>query len=151
MDGRWRWSWGLAVLLGLLLAVPASGAESAGAGATLTAWVRPNPLKVTLRAPRSAGVGESFRVQATLENLGSSRVRDVAVQLHLDTRGLRVLGKVRQHRGVLWGRDRVTVEWRVRPLEAGEFLVLASATAREAGDGPALTAESEALVVTVEE
>jgi hypothetical protein len=151
MDGRsWR-GWRLAVLLGLLLALISGGAESAGTEGTIVASVRPNPLKLTVQAPRSAHLGESIRVQATLENAGSERLREVAVQLHLDTTGFRMLGPARHQRGVLPGSDRLTVEWRVRPLETGDFVLLASATARDAGNGLDLTAESQAVLLTVTE
>jgi hypothetical protein len=111
--------------------------------------VKANPLELTLTAPQRVRVGDNFVVRASAENLSANRLRDLSLLLQLDESGLLLRGQETRHRGMLPGQSTVSVEWRLKAIESGGYLLMASASARDSSDGIALSAESSAALLAV--
>lgn len=149
-----QWRWVPLLLAACALAVAPGHAAAAGSTTgTLTAWVKANPLYVTISAPSSVRIGETFVVRATVVNRSASRLRDLSLELLVPgPETLLVLGADARHRGAMRGQSSLWVEWRVRALQGahGGYVLMARASAIDAGDGIALSAVSGGVLVVVE-
>ena len=146
---RWRL---VALMAACALAtLPGRGMAAGSTESSLTAWVKANPLSVTLSAPSTVHVGDTFVVRATVVNRSASRLRDLSLELLVPgTEALLVLGTDVRHRGTIRGQSSLWVEWRVRVLQgSGGYVLMARAWAVDAGDGIALSAESGGVLVVV--
>ncbi len=151
-----RLRWHLLLVLGAvaLAALPEQGMAAGSTEGSLTAWVKANPLFVTLSAPSTVHVGDTFVVRATVLNRSASRLRDLSLELLVpgpEPGALRVSGTTVRQRGTMRGRSSLWVEWRVRVLQdsVDGYVLLARASAVDASDGIALTAESGGVLVVV--
>ena len=152
---RRRWHLLLVLAAVSLAAFPEQGMAAGSTEGSLTAWVKANPLSVTLSAPSTVHVGDTFVVRATVLNRSAGRLRDLSLELLVpvsELEALLVLGTTVRHRGTMRGQSSLWVEWRVRVLQdsGGGYVLLARAWAVDAGDGIALTAESGGALVVVE-
>ena len=111
----------------LLTAVP-SFAQSA----SLTATVRPNPLKVEITAPSNVGVGEWFDISAKITNFGTEIVTKTTVTLN-SPRELRVRNK-KKRLGNLASGETISLKWQVKAKSEGNFIVLVEASGRLEGE-----------------
>ena len=148
-----RWRLVLLLMTCALATLPGRGVAAGSTESSLTAWVKPNPLSVTLSAPSNVAVGDTFVVRATVLNRSASRLRDLSLELLVpDPEALLALGADARHRGTMRGQSSLWVEWRVRVLQGsgGGYVLLATAWAVDAGDGIALSAESGGVLVVVE-
>ena len=111
----------------LLTAVP-SFAQSA----SLTATVRPNPLKVKITAPSNVGVGKWFDISAEVTNFGTEIVTKTTVTLN-SPRELRVRNK-KKRLGNLAAGETISLKWQVKAKSEGNFIVLVEASGRLEGE-----------------
>ena len=139
--------WALLVFFSLFLL---SGQVSAADEGTIEVGIIPNPLAVSVFAPGEVIKGEHFTVSTRIENLGDGKIEKTVAAIHLDGKGLS-LGKQKAEKriGKLQPHEVITVDWRVKAVEAGYYyIVLVSVSGRGiAGD---LTAQ-DSVVVTVKE
>ena len=151
MKGWWKLGV-LALAVGLALLLAAEGLLASEGQGSVTATVKVNPLVVSLTAPSEASVGEEFTVQATVGNLGSSRIRRVTATIHLpptdllevrgpDTHRLRPLGPFGSR----------STEWQLTALQSGGFVLMVTASGVDASDRTLLTTESDAPLTTESE
>jgi hypothetical protein len=153
---RWRKLGPLALAVGLALLAGADGlVASEDQQGVVTATVKVNPLAVSLEVPdEPVSVGQQFVVRAVVENRGRSRIRWLTATLHLDTSnesGLLVRGPVTRWLGVLQPLGSRWTEWRLKAVQGGSYVLMASASGVDASDGASLTAESSAKVITLNE
>ena len=99
---------------------------------TLTATVRPNPLKVKITAPSNVGVGEWFDISAEVTNRGSEVITKTTTTLN-SPRELRVRNKKRRI-GNLAAGETISLKWQAKAKNEGNFIVLAEASGRLAGE-----------------
>jgi uncharacterized membrane protein len=134
---------GGATALAPLLVVALAGSTSAASG-TIDASVRIAPLEVSLTlSALQARVGDSLRARAVVQNLGSTPVSNVVVELRVDSLGLSVRGSAVVIIPRIQARHSATASWTVCALQEGNFVVLARAT----GDGASV--DSLARVVSI--
>ena len=144
----------------LAVALALAGLRSPGTAAgpgesSVTAWVKANPLDMTLSVPATVRVGKTFAIRATIENHSASPLADLSFLLHtadtllvLNRSGLILRGSETRHRGALRGQS-TSVEWRLKAVEVGGYPLMASASGRDASDGVTVEAESVAALLVV--
>ena len=108
----------------LLTAVPSFAQSS-----TLTATVRPNPLKVKITAPSNAPVGEWFDISAEVTNLGSEVITKTTTTTLNSPRELSVRNK-KKRVGDLTSGETISLKWQARAKSEGNFIVLVEASGR---------------------
>ena len=149
MKGWWKLG-ALALAVGLALLLAAEGLLASEGQGSVTATVKVNPLVVSLNiSSGSVFVGEQFAVQATVVNLGGSRIRRVTATLHMPD-GLEVRGPTIHRLGSLRPFGSRDTEWRLTALQSGGFVLMVTASGVDASDRTLLTAESDASLITVE-
>ena len=111
----------------LITAVPSFAQSS-----TLTATVRPNPLKVKLTAPSNVTIGEWFDISAEVTNLGSETITKTTTTLN-SPRELSVRNKKRRI-GDLASGETIPLKWRVKAKSKGSFIIMAEALGKLAGE-----------------
>ena len=111
----------------LLTAVPSFAQSS-----TLTATVRPNPLKVKITAPNNVTVGEWFDISAEVTNLGSEVITKTTTTLN-SPRELSVRNK-KKRVGDLTSGETISLKWQAKAKSVGNFIVTVEASGRLASE-----------------
>lgn len=119
----------LPLVLGLLFSSISSFVFASQTG-TVVATVRINPLEVEVTAPPFVRVGERFKVEVTVSNLGDTKIKKAKVEIFLDS-GLSLKGKSEQKLGIILAEDSKTVFWWVTAEEIGTNVVLVKASGIE--------------------
>lgn len=119
------------LLAGLTCFLLAGGSAFAQT-ATLTATVRPNPLKVQVSAPSSVFVGEWFDITLTVTNLGTEVVKKSTATLHTPAE-IVVRGKSKKLANIGPGETK-TVSWQAKANSSGNFVILAEVTGNLLGE-----------------
>lgn len=115
--------------------------------ASLVATVRINPLEVEVTAPSPVSLGERFRVEAVVKNLGETRIKKTKVELFWDP-GLSLRGNPVRKMGVILGKESKTASWRITAEETGSYVILVEASGIE-GEGGDLVEASDTTIVQV--
>jgi hypothetical protein len=107
----------------LVHAGPVTGAEG-----HVGAQVRASPIVVTFTlSAASAQVGQTIKAEASIANIGSATLRNVAVELRADRTGLSFKNPIVTIAQLKAGKS-TTVGWSVCGRLAGSYLVLARVT-----------------------
>lgn len=109
---------------------------------TVTATVRPNPLKVTVSAPPTVQVGQWFDVTADISNLGSDTVAKATATIFTPT-NMSVKGQKKKVGDVSGGQTK-TVTWRAKANSPDTFVIQVEVT----GDllGEQISASGSAVI-----
>ena len=126
----------------LLTAVPSFAQSS-----TLTATVRPNPLKVKITAPSNAPVGEWFDISAEVTNLGSEVITKTTTTTLNSPRELSVRNK-KKRVGDLTSGETISLKWQAKAKSVGNFIVTAEASGRLASEK---ISDSDTKMIQVDE
>lgn len=99
---------------------------------TVSATVRPNPLKVEITVPANIIVGQWFEVSAEVSNLGSETVRSTKATINTPS-GVKVRGK-RKGLGNLRPGETKIASWQVKVSDSGNFIIQVEATGKLLGE-----------------
>lgn len=124
-------------LLGLLListvALPASaavdGPESQIIGTVSVAMETPLILELSSRS--RVFIGQNFNLKAELNNIGQNDVDEVTITLDLPVGLDLIRGDLNQDIGTLRAGKKKTVNWRIRGLELGNYVIQVQASGIE--------------------
>lgn len=134
---------GAATALALLLVVVVAGSSNAES-ATVGASVRIASLDVTLTlSALEARVGETVRARAVVDNLGSTSLSDVAVELRVSSEGVRTRGESTVIIPRMKPGHTAIVSWTLCTLQEGNFVVFARVT----GDGASVDSPARVLSI----
>ncbi len=138
--GRWA-------LLVFLLLTLFSGQVSAADEGTVEVGITPNPLTVSVFAPNEVVKKDHFTVSAQIQNLGDEKIRKTVATIHFDKKGLS-LGKqkAKQRIGIIRPHEVITVDWSVKAVKTGIYIILVSVSGKGVADD--LTAQ-DTVIVTV--
>lgn len=118
---------------------------------TVTATIRVNPLDITVSAtPLELAVGDSFRLNALVQNKGDTRLTNVRASSLFDTSGLRLRGSSGRNLGSIGPESTKLVRWRFKALESGNYILVVSVEALERETGTLLHAQGSVMVVVVD-
>ena len=139
----------LGTLLVFLSSSLLSGQVRAADEASVEVGITPNPLAVSVFAPSEVIKGDDFTVSAQIKNLGDEEIKETVASIHLDNNGLSLDKKeVENQIGMIQSREMITVDWSVKVVETGVYIILVSVSGRGVtGD---LTAQ-DTVIVTVNE
>ena len=102
--------------------------------ASISASVRVVSIAVTLElSTQAARVGDKVRAQATVTNVGTSRVGSLVVSLRADSAGVVIRGSPEIAINRLQPGHSTTVSWNLCPAQSGNYLLLAHASVAGAG------------------
>jgi len=134
------------LLIVLLLLSLVGGGEAWASEGVITATVTVNPLSVSVLAPSTVSVGQTFDVEATVENRGGTRVERASATINLPEglelvkhKAERTLGAIPPHKGK-------SITWQVRAIEVGEYVVSVSASGEYE---EALITEDSSATITI--
>ena len=130
---------GLALLLG---AVTAGALNAASASVTATVNISAVDVRLTL-STFEAKVGDSIRAQATVTNLGTTRLANIQVELRVDSAGVGIRSAPVVVVSRLQAGRSSTVTWKLCALQPGNSVILARATV----DGAAVDSPARLLSV----
>jgi len=134
-----------APLLAVLLALVTAGSLEAESSASIEATVQVAAIDVQLAlSASSARVGDKLRADATVTNLGSSRLATIEVELRVDTAGLGIKGNGKTTVSKLAAGRSATVSWSICALQPGNYVVQARAVVA----GVAVDSQARLLAVT---
>ncbi len=114
--------------------------------ASLVATVRTNPLEVKVTALHPVSVGERFKVEATVSNLGKSKIKKTRVEIFLNS-GLGLKGKSERKLGVILAENSKTASWRVTAEKTGEYVISVEASGIEEETGDLVKASDTTMVI----
>jgi hypothetical protein len=118
-----------AIALAILVSAVNAGSLNA-ASASISASVEVAAHEVMLAlSSAEVRVGDIVRADATLTNLGSSRLTGISVELRVDPTGIKVRGDELLVVSRLQPRRTAMVSWKLCALQVGNYLVLVRATA----------------------
>ena len=140
----------LGALSVFLLLTLLSGQVSAADEATVEVGITPNPLAVSVFAPSEVIEGKQFEVTAQIQNLGGGDIESTVATIHLDETGLSLVGKQEAEKkiGKIKPNKVKTVDWRVKAVEADNYIIIVSVSGRGAtGD---LTVQDSIMVTVIE-
>ena len=139
------------VIVGLLLgALLLAGAAPANDSTVVSARVVANPLTVRLSlSTKKLNVDECIDATATTDNLAAVAARDAVVSIVASKTGLRAPQGWDRKFASIPARGSVPAQFRLCGRKPGNYVVLASASAKVSG--LAYSAQSDAQVVRVEE
>lgn len=113
---------------------------------TVTATVTVNPITIDIRArPPSPFVDREFTVQATVENLGSLTLNEVAATIFLPA-GLTLLSDQSQFLDSIAGGRKKRVSWDVQTNQAGQYIIIVEISAIDSGTGAPVFNEASLIV-----
>jgi hypothetical protein len=134
-----------APLLAVLLALVTAGSLEAESSASIEATVQVTAIDVQLAlSTSSARVGDKLGADATVSNLGSTRLAAIEVELRVDTAGLGIKGNGKTTVSKLAAGRSATVSWSICALQPGNYVVLARAVVA----GVAVDSQARLLAVT---
>ena len=121
------------VIVLLLLALLGRSKISAAEG-VITATVTVNPLWVSVSAPSSVLVGESFQVEATIENRGEAKIEKAVATIILPD-GLELVRppKAERNLGAIPPHKHKTATWQVQAASESGYIIMVSASGEYAG------------------
>ena len=118
----------LGILAAGFLFVAASFSHVYAQSSTVTATVRPNPLKVTISAPQNVSVRQWFTVSADVSNLGKETITQTVATLNVPAK-LKVQHQ-RRNLGNLAAHGTKIVTWQVKANVSGNFIITAEASGK---------------------
>jgi len=134
----------LGVIAASLLLFVFSGVESVYAqSGTVTATVRPNPLKVQISAPSTYPVNKWFPVSADITNQGADPITKIIVTLNADP-GIRIKSS-RKKIGTLGTHQTTNISWEAKATAVGNFIITAEATGNLLGE--TISSSDSAMIV----
>ena len=134
-----------APFLAVLLALVTAGSLEAESSASIEATVQVTSIDLQLAlSASSARVGDKLRADATVTNLGSSRLASIDIELRVDTAGLGIKGNGKTTVSKLAAGRSATVSWSICALQPGSYVVQARALVA----GVAVDSQARLLAVT---
>lgn len=116
--------------------------------ANLVATVRINGLKVQVTAPSLVRVDRRFKVEATVRNLGGSKIKKTKAVISFSDSGLDLKGRSGRKLGVILEDGSKVASWRVTAKKAGSYVILVEASGIEEETGNLVEA-SETVMIRV--
>jgi hypothetical protein len=128
----------LAVFFSAMIFFGAGGADGRLVRASfldmIQAVVAINPLEIEVSAPSEVEAGSIFRVQAKVINGGEEKVEEAKAEIFLPA-GLSLRGRgAAQNIGVIQGGKNRKADWRVRADNAGNYIIVVSASGKLKGE-----------------
>lgn len=114
--------------------------------ASLVATVRVNPLKVEVTTTSPVSVGQRFKVQAIINNLGQTRIKQAKAEIFLPP-GLSFKGNSEQNLGVILPNNSKTASWQIIAETPGDYFILVYASGIEEETGGLVKAEGTTPVI----
>lgn len=111
----------------------------------VVATVRINPLEVEVTAPSSVSMGERFKVEAIVKNLGGTKIQKTKVEIFLSS-GLSLKGKSERKLGVILEEDSKATSWRITAKETGIYFISVEVSGIEAETGDLVEASGNTMV-----